>query len=78
MNNDIMVSELQKMNNVFNTKDSFTINCVVKSTEPNYNLPHPITLLPGRKYRAADMDFLSDNYFENINVDLKNNRVIPN
>jgi len=73
MNNDIMVSELQKMNNAINTKDSLTINCVVKSTEPIYDIPQPRTLLPGRKYRAAVVDFSSDNYFENINVVLQNN-----
>jgi hypothetical protein len=73
MSNDIMVAELQKMNNVINTKDSFTINCVVKSTEPIYNIPRPISLLSGRKYRAAVVDFSSDNYFENINSTLKNN-----
>jgi hypothetical protein len=73
MNNDIVISELQKMNNAINTKDSLTINCVVKSTEPIYDVPQPRTLLPGRKYRSAVVDFSSDNYFENINVVLQNN-----
>ena len=74
MNNDVMVSELQKMNNVLNTKDSFGLHPVVKSTEPFYFLPDPITLPAGRKYRAALIDFSSDNYFENINSHLENDK----
>jgi hypothetical protein len=74
LNNESMLTELQKMNNVFNTKDSFGLHPVFKSTDPVYTLPQPISLPSGRKYRAALIDFSSDNYFENINPDLKNDK----
>jgi hypothetical protein len=61
MDNKTIVSELQKMNNVLNTKDSFSFNPVVKSTNPVHYIQQPRTLLPGRKYVAALVDFSSDN-----------------
>jgi hypothetical protein len=74
MTNEPMLSELQKMNNLFNTKDSFGLHFAVKSTEPIYTIPEPFSLPSGRKYRAALIDFSSDNYFENINPELENDK----
>jgi hypothetical protein len=74
LNNEALISEVQKLNNVFNTKDSFSLHPVIKSTEPYYILPQPIILQSARKYRASLVDFSSDNYFENINEVLNNNK----
>ncbi len=60
MDNDRLLNELQKMNNLLNCKDSFSLNFVVKSTDQIYALPQPITFPTGKRYRAALIDFSPD------------------
>ena len=73
MFNENIFSELQKVNSSLNNKDTFSIDCVVPSNNPVYELPTPINL-HGQKNRAALIGFSCDNYFENINEELNNQK----
>ena len=67
------VLELQKLNNILNTKYTCCFNGVFNLSDPVYILPQPKILPSGRNYRAAMIYYSCDNYFENISPELNNN-----
>ena len=50
MFNENILSELQKVNSSLHNEDTFSIDCVVPSNNPVYELPTPINL-HGKEYR---------------------------